>query len=98
MVRGAGGGSGGGGEVMANCRRADTGRCETCGAAPDEACLSSTPLLMQSQGNPRALGAFGFAAMFRSGAYDPVDSEMVAAKFEALGMEIERLTPSHKGP
>ena len=39
---------------------------------------------------PRALGAFGWAAFMRSG-FAPGDEEMVAAKFEALGAEIERL-------
>ena len=36
-------------------------------------------------------GAFAFAAMMRAGAYRPDDAEMCAAKFEALGNEIERL-------
>lgn len=37
------------------------------------------------------LGAYGFASMFRSGAYVPADAEMIADKFKFLGDEIERL-------
>ena len=33
--------------------------------------------------------ARGFAAMFRAGAYDPDDAEMVAKKFEELGAALD---------
>jgi hypothetical protein len=51
----------------------------------------SDALVEKANGRKPGLGSYGFAAMFRSGAYVREDAQMVADKFQSLGDEIERL-------
>lgn len=51
----------------------------------------TTASLLVNEADQPGSGAFGYAAMFRSGGYVDADRAMVAAKFEALGGEIDRL-------
>lgn len=53
--------------------------------------MDNEQAMVNSQSEPRSTSsrARGFAAMFRSGAYDPSDAERVAAMFDQCAAELD---------